>query len=426
MSFIGSRRALLSGGAKGPSLDLNFLRGGTIDPRITFTRASTATYFDVTGTLQTAVANAPRTDYDPTTHAIRGLLIEEARTNSIRNPRAEGAVVGTPGTAPTNWTIAAATSLSSSVIGTGTETGIPYVDVRMFGTATAAQCQVFAETTTAVAAVNGQVWDTSIYLRLVGGTLSGISSIQLGISQRTNTGVAIADLFGSALASITGAPLATQRFDTAQTLNQATVAFIFPKLLLTNTLTAIDFTLRIGAPQLELGAFVTSLMLPVVATPAASARAVDNATMPVASWYNPTMGSVVAEAMTPVSTTQTNGLVLFDDGTLNNRLVLRELIANAISCIYVVSNSITTTAAPPGTFTTGTPFKAGTVMQANTLAATLNGATPVSASGAAPAGLTMLRIGQNGIGIGFTNGYIRRLRYWPRPLSNPELQRATT
>jgi hypothetical protein len=67
-----------------PSLDLDFSTG-TLDPRITFTRASTATYFDVAGTLQTAVTNAPRFDYNPVTHAARGLLVEEARTNLVLN-----------------------------------------------------------------------------------------------------------------------------------------------------------------------------------------------------------------------------------------------------------------------------------------------------------------------------------------------------
>ncbi|OIN87265.1 MAG: hypothetical protein AUJ12_02560 [Alphaproteobacteria bacterium CG1_02_46_17] len=47
----------------------------------TFTRNSVATYFDSTGTLQTASNNIPRFDYDPVTHAPKGILIEERRTN---------------------------------------------------------------------------------------------------------------------------------------------------------------------------------------------------------------------------------------------------------------------------------------------------------------------------------------------------------
>jgi hypothetical protein len=99
----------LSGG--GPSLDMDFSTG-TLDPRITFTRASTATYFDVTGALQTAATNAPRFDYNPVTHAARGLLIEVARTNLLLN----SATLGTQSVAVT------AQAYTLSFYGTGTIT----------------------------------------------------------------------------------------------------------------------------------------------------------------------------------------------------------------------------------------------------------------------------------------------------------------
>ncbi|HNQ92240.1 MAG TPA: hypothetical protein PKI93_04840 [Alphaproteobacteria bacterium] len=49
----------------------------------TFSRGSVGTYFDSTGTLQTASANTPRFDHDPVTHAAKGILIEEQRTNLL-------------------------------------------------------------------------------------------------------------------------------------------------------------------------------------------------------------------------------------------------------------------------------------------------------------------------------------------------------
>ena len=66
-----------------PALNLNFLRG-TLDPRIQFTRASGATYVGSNGIVQYASANQPRFDYSPSSvGTIRGLLIEEQRTNLI-------------------------------------------------------------------------------------------------------------------------------------------------------------------------------------------------------------------------------------------------------------------------------------------------------------------------------------------------------
>lgn len=49
----------------------------------TFTRNSIGTYYDSTGTLQTATANTPRFDHDPVTHQPKGILIEEQRTNLL-------------------------------------------------------------------------------------------------------------------------------------------------------------------------------------------------------------------------------------------------------------------------------------------------------------------------------------------------------
>ena len=48
-----------------------------------FSRSSTATYFDSTGTLQTAAANTPRLNHDPATGSAKGLLIEESSTNLL-------------------------------------------------------------------------------------------------------------------------------------------------------------------------------------------------------------------------------------------------------------------------------------------------------------------------------------------------------
>jgi len=70
-----------------PSLDLRFAESKSLNDSITgsnlitFTRSSTATYYDSAGVIQTASTDTPRFDHDPVTGECLGLLIEDARTN---------------------------------------------------------------------------------------------------------------------------------------------------------------------------------------------------------------------------------------------------------------------------------------------------------------------------------------------------------
>jgi hypothetical protein len=68
-----------------PTLLLDFANTEELDSRITFTRASTATYFDQFGVMQTAASGVARFDHNPTTFESLGLLIEESRTNLLLN-----------------------------------------------------------------------------------------------------------------------------------------------------------------------------------------------------------------------------------------------------------------------------------------------------------------------------------------------------
>jgi hypothetical protein len=102
-----------SGIPAGATLALDFMSSGNMPPGITFTRASTATYIDAAGTMQTAAVNAPRWDYAG--GSLRGLLIEEARTNLLLN----SATLGTQSVAVT----AQAYTLSFYGAGTVTKSG---------------------------------------------------------------------------------------------------------------------------------------------------------------------------------------------------------------------------------------------------------------------------------------------------------------
>ena len=137
----------------GASLDLNFMAPGTSIRAAMFTRASTATYFGATGTMQTAAVNAPRWDYDPVTHALRGLLIEEARTNYVIQ---SGAMAAAP------WAQANNTRTPNVVAAPdGTVSGAMFIENF------AASVQHFITNTIAGPSVNGPL-TASIYIQDLG------------------------------------------------------------------------------------------------------------------------------------------------------------------------------------------------------------------------------------------------------------------
>lgn len=90
-----------------PRLALDFTTA-SLDPRITFTRSgATATVINSSGVIVSAGQNVPRFDFNPTTLACRGLLIEEPRTNLLVNSLIDGTNLVTQ-----NATVTAAHTLS--------------------------------------------------------------------------------------------------------------------------------------------------------------------------------------------------------------------------------------------------------------------------------------------------------------------------
>lgn len=395
---------------------------------ITFTRASTGSFFNSAGVLTSAAINAPRLDYNPSTLAAQGLLIEEQRTNSIRNNTMQGAVAGTPGTLPTNWsTSAGGSGITRTLVGTGTENGITYVDFQFSGTGSGTAFQVInTETTTGVAAATGQTWSGSFYLKLVAGSTTGTSITMQLLELASGSGV-VQNL--SAALSPTTQNLATQRNTYSPTLSGGgTVTNLQQglRLLFTNGV-AVDITLRIGLPQLEQGAFATSV---IPTTTAAVTRSADVASVNTLSpWYNASAGTMYAEiGSAPVNTVVQFAYELNDNlGSGLGRIFTRRTSAGQVGTA-TISGGVTQADVGSGVSIAGSAiYKVASAFAANDFAAALNGAAPsTSASGAVPNTIARLFLGQNYGGTQLVNGYLRRITYYPRRLSNAELVTLTT
>lgn len=385
------------------------VRPGWLSPLVSFSRASGGTYLDASGVLQTAGNNVPRFQ-----GSARRLLIEEARTNSFTNPRAEGAVPGTPGTKPTNWLAPFSNAgLSYQIIGTGTEDGIPYIDIRWYGTATSAGfANVSFSSASVIAAASGQTWTGSVYLRLVGGTLNGISSMDVQLTENNNTGSWLAATFNTI--TVNTGSLSGQRKIATRTFNQASTAYtnFYPSIYVVNG-AAIDVTLRVGTAQLEQGAFATSLILPPVGSPAATTRLADSATM--SRGINPLAGIVLTKAMFPNSNPANYPAVFsISDGTTNNRIAAYQTAgANVFVPAVTVGGSVTSSYVQTSSFTPGSPFRVGVTWNGASISITKDGAAALTSalSGDLPAGVSRLDIGWNSGQI--PNGEFESFDYIP-------------
>jgi len=414
------------------SLDLQFARTKTLDPRVTFTRASSGTYVGSDGLIKTATTNEARFDHNPTTGESLGLLVEEQRTNSVSNNTMVGAVAGTPGTNPTGWSFATAQSngLTISITGTGVENGINYIDYRFNGTTVASPnaCAFGVGTATAATA---QTWTTSLYWKLASGTTIGITAWQLGIIENTSGGTFVTGAFYSqtaptSAALITQRPTATRTLSGGATVGQVSHTMNIP--VAGNT--AIDFTIRLGMPQLEQGAFATSV---IPTSTAAATRSADVASITGAnfsSWYRQNEGTLYGDVATAavIQAGASRRIASVSDGTNNQRVTIGYAGAINTPAAIVTDGGVAQAlfTSPAGAY--ALPAKVALSYAVNSFAASVNGSSfTEDTSGTVPV-VNQLRIGDietGGTGPQCINGAIRRLTYWPQRLPNSTLVEIT-
>lgn len=234
-------------------------------------RSTQARYVDENVTLQVAPPGVTREDWSTGSGV---LLNEAAATNGTRNPRAEGAVVGTPGTLPTGWSYSNTAGLSTQIVGVGAESGLPYVDIRFFGTTTATAFVLEFGVSGDTVATTGQTWVTSLYVKRAAGSSTNTGVGQARIREYNSSGSILRADATSVTAPSTAALLSQRRSGSATMGASTAFATASYGLVVTNA-AAVDITLRFGGIQFEIGSSATSLILPPAGTPSASFRDAD-------------------------------------------------------------------------------------------------------------------------------------------------------
>ncbi len=378
-----------------PSLLLDFANSKTVDPRITFTRASTATYFDDKGVMRTAASGVPRIDHDPATGVCKGLLIEESRTN--RCPSSADIGFGSWGSG-TNIQV-----LGRSIAPDGTNTAT------LFGYLNAGSA--YSVGVLPVAA--NETVTASVYVRLKAGTL------QSGIGASIIVDDAL-DVRRALYIGVEGTPVLddTWRRHSITITNGNTAGNL-------RFYVAADFApgteIEVWGAQLEAGAFHTSY---IPTTTAAVTRAADVASMTGAnfsSWYRQDEGTLFASASTSPGKLSS---IIFIGVNDSNRLQ----IGNSGDNLSFYRISAAGTSFPPGV--TSAPVKGARYALAYKAGAgegigAANGATGTAVSPTSISANTAMYIGNNSAGSFGISGHIAKVAYYPKRLSNAELQAIT-
>jgi hypothetical protein len=177
--------------------------------------------------------------------------------------------------------------------------------------------------------------------------------------------------------------------------------------------------------QLEVGPSLSSYM-PSTTVPVT--RAADIASMPLTPWYNQAAGAISTEyytTVTPAAATQ-GGILIIDDVTVNNRIVLYLAATTGMANTYAQSGGVVQLTRP---IINGVGLIMKHATSYGTLWTTCANGGFVYDGGVNVSPITSpsrFFFGRSTTSSFALNGYMRRIRYWPRQLSNAELQQATT
>ena len=387
-----------------PSLDLNFARTKRLDPRVTFTRGSTATYVGSDGLIKTAASNTARFDHNQTTGESLGLLVEEARTNSfLYSTELNNAY----------WDLATGLTktANNAVSPDGNTTALLVTEDTSTGE------HVFGKT------ANVSVSDNcmSIFVKPNGKT-------RVGFRQGTETTAnVIFDLTGtgsvvSGSGFITLYPNGWFRITQVRSGSGNKTSFH----LLNNADNALSYTgdgtsgCWIWGYQKEAGTFPTSFIPTTSATVTRSADVASITGTNFSSWWNASTGTFQANFRATLSGTRP--VLSVDDNTANNRI---ELYTSTSSQKFTVTTSGTAQAdITAGTASSTVINSQSAAYGSNDFSTSLNGTTAVTdTSGTVPV-VTQLRIGANQAG-NTTAVPIARLTYYPTRLTDAQLQALT-
>jgi hypothetical protein len=377
--------------------------------------------------LMTAAINAARFDYNPTTRAALGLLIEQSSTNLLTYSQDFTNAIWTKPNL--NGTLTTASNIAPD----GTQTVILWQENN-----TATVQKSFYQS---VSVTSGTSYTFSMYAKQYS---SGSKRWLSLYPQSSATAAAVFDLLLGTVTFTSGANyvsssitlLGNGMYRCTITFTAASTGSAFCNAYISNSGTAAapaytgdGFSgIYIWGAQTEALAFATSY---IPTTTAQVTRAVDDAYMTgtnFSSWYNPTQGSIYANfslLAAPLGTGN-KGIYCF---FLNGSNAILSYASNSAGVLYdqvVAAGAAGFNDGSASALLANTQYKDILAYATNNTARSINASTPTTATSCnIPSGITTFRIGQDDSSSRL-NGYLKNITYYPTRLTNAQLKTLTT
>lgn len=329
--------------------------------------------------------------------------------------------VQSAGAFPSGWSLGNNDPcLENLLYATGTQNGIAYTDWQIKGTSCSAhQNGIDVMNVHTNAASLGQTWTATAYIAGISGTSAfSIGGMNLVGNNGTSTTESSSTTFTTFATS-----MPTYRVSVSRTLNNASTTDVGCNVVYNySSGTTINAIIRVGMPQLELGAFPTSV-IPTYGS--AVTRTADVFTVPTAAagsngaWYTAGVGTLGASGILPYASSDAAGypgLVALDDGTANNAIHLFINQAPGNQKKSEVINGGTNLGGYSGAaYTTGAVTLGIIAFQTNNVDTGYDGAVGSDMTSVSLPTVTTLRIGaaRGGASNLFLDGWDTRIWYMP-------------
>jgi len=423
IGMANSSSMVFDGSYLGAVSDTVYLWGAQVEQRSSlgpYVGTTTQPITNYQMTLVNAAVNQPRFDHDPITGERKGLFIEDATTNLLTYSEDFGNAI---------WTKAAVTvSGDFTYAPDGTKSADKLIE-----TATTAGHVI--STTSGITVSGSKKYSYSVYakakekqhLQLI------VTGVGLGVNDYANFDLQnglIGDIGVGIDAVITPVGNGWYRCSISFIPVSGTIATLYMWLINASNSARAPSTAGNGYDGLFIwGAqFEDASASPssyVATTSTTVTRSYDLAQLTgnnFSSWYNQQEGSILAEVkmdQKPLSGYFNNRLLTLESGSSSNSIYSMFDSAGILRSDVVFNGNIAASLTS-GSWSVGEIYKSTIAFASDNFAGCFNsGTVSTDNSGVLPKNLTTCYIGS---GTAFLRGYIRKFQYYPKRLSNTELQ----